>query len=277
MKTKYTFLTIITIVSLLIFGFQGLFAQDGNFVETNGVKIYFETHGTGEPLLLLHGFTLSHKAWDNWIEDLSKDYLVITPDLRGHGNSTNPSKIFTHELSAHDMYGLLDALKIDNFKAIGQSSGAMTLTHMATMDSTRISSMILIAGTTMFPAGARKIMKTVTYEAWEGHLEHYQPKGEEQIRMLANQFRNLADTYNDMNFTQPYLATIICPTLIIHGDRDGFFPVDIPVSFYEAIPNSYLWIVPNDGHIPIGIYDRKSIWSDVFLIVLKEFFNGSWK
>lgn len=203
---------VVTILSILIFGFQILFAQDGNFVETNRVKIYYEIHGKGEPLLLLHGFSLSHKAWDNWVEDLSKDYLVITPDLRGHGNSTNPSKIFTHALSAQDMYGLLDAMKIDKFNAIGQSTGAMTLIHMATIDSTRISSMILIAGTTMFPVEARKIMKTVTYEAWKGHMEPHQPKREKQMRMLVSQFRNFADTYNDMNFTQPYLATITCPT-----------------------------------------------------------------
>ncbi|MCF7559996.1 alpha/beta hydrolase [Sabulilitoribacter multivorans] len=261
---------------LLMLGFQSLDAQDGNFVETNGVKIYYETHGEGEPLLLLHGFSLSHKAWDSWIDDLSHEFMVITPDLRGHGNSTNPSKEFTHELSAQDIYGLLDALKIDKVKAIGQSTGAMTLTHMATMDSTRISSMILVSGTTMFPLEARKIMETVTYERWKGHMEPHQPRGEEQIRILVNQFRNFAKTYNDMNFTSPYLATITCPTLIIHGDRDDFFPVDIPISFYKSIPNSYLWIVPNDGHIPIGIYGRNSIWSDVFYKVLIEFFNGTW-
>lgn len=73
-------------------------------------------------------FSLSHQSWELWIEDLSENHLLIIPDLRGHGNSTNPSKIFTHKMSAMDMYGLMDHLKIDRFKSIGQSTEAMTLT-----------------------------------------------------------------------------------------------------------------------------------------------------
>jgi len=197
--------------------------------------------------------------------------------LRGHGNSTNPSKVYTHNMSALDMYGLMDHLKIDEFQALGQSSGAMTLTHMATLDTTRITSLILVAGTSYFPEPARPIMAGVTYETWKTHMEPLHPGGEEQIKMLIDQFNNFADTYNDMNFTPAYLSTIACPTLIIHGDRDPLFPVDIPLASYKAIPESYLWIVPNEGHIPIGIYDRNSIWSDVLFKVMEEFYAGKWK
>lgn len=63
-------------------------AQGGDYVETNGVKIYYETHGEGEPLLMLHGFGASHKSWNLWIEDLSKNHQLILPDLRGHGLSS---------------------------------------------------------------------------------------------------------------------------------------------------------------------------------------------
>lgn len=123
---------LINIVILLFLGLNSN-AQKGSFVETNGVKIYYEVHGEGEPLLLLHGFTISGKSWAPWIEDLSKDHQLIIPDLRGHGRSTNPSKAFTHKMAAIDMYGLMDHLKIDRFQAMGQSSGAMTLIQMATM------------------------------------------------------------------------------------------------------------------------------------------------
>jgi pimeloyl-ACP methyl ester carboxylesterase len=54
-----------------------------------------------------------------------------------------------------------------------------------------------------------------------------------------------------MNFTEPYLSTITARTLIVHGDRDELFPVDIAVGMYRAIPRSALWIIPNGGHIPI--------------------------
>ena len=54
-----------------------------------------------------------------------------------------------------------------------------------------------------------------------------------------------------MAFTPPHLASITARTLIVHGDRDAFFPVEIPRSMYRAIPGSELWIVPGGGHAPI--------------------------
>ncbi len=270
-----------SLVICSLFCCKGAFAQNGQFAETNGVKIYYETYGSGEPLLLLHGFTLSHQIWEPWIEKLSKNYQIIVPDLRGHGRSTNPSNIYTHELVAKDIFGLLNKLNIDRIKAIGHSSGAMTLTHMATMDSSRITAMILVGSASYFPEECRSIQKNTSYETsgdglktlWESH----HPGGEEQVRRLLTQFSNMADTYDDMNFTPPYLSTIKCQTLIIHGDRDGFFPVDIPVISYKAIPNSFLWIVPNSGHSPVGIAGGKSIWSDITLKVFNEFLQGKWK
>jgi hypothetical protein len=75
--------------------------------------------------------------------------------------------------------------------------------------------------------------------------------GDEQIRALRQQFHDFKDSYDDMNFTGPYLSTITARTLIVHGDRDEFFPVSIPVEMYRSIPNAALWIVPSGGHVPI--------------------------
>ncbi|HEX6669498.1 MAG TPA: alpha/beta hydrolase, partial [Gemmatimonadales bacterium] len=64
-------------------------------------------------------------------------------------------------------------------------------------------------------------------------------------------FHGFKDSYDDMTFTEPTLQSITARTLIVHGDRDLFFPIAIPVQAYEAIPRSYLWIVPNGSHVPI--------------------------
>jgi pimeloyl-ACP methyl ester carboxylesterase len=268
------------IVLCLLFIWLGTNAQDGNYVETNGVKIYYETYGSGEPLLLLHGFLGSHLNWSTWIEDLSKEYKLIVPDLRGHGRSTNPSDVFTHKLSANDMFGLLDKLEIDHFKAIGHSSGAMTLIHMATMDTSRLTAMILVGSSPYFPDEGRSIGKrmanTPISDDLESFIESRHPGGLEQGRTLLTQFGKVVDIYDDMNFTPPYLSTIKCQTLIIHGDRDAFFPVDLPVSLYKAIPYSFLWILPTTGHYPVGIMGAESIWRDVALKVFIEFLEGKW-
>lgn len=263
------------ILFAILISFQtGLSAQNGHFANVNGIKLYYEIYGEGKPLVLLHYFTGSHTAWDPWVDSLSNDYQLIIPDLRGHGNSTNPTHIFRHEDSAKDIYALMDELKIEKFKAMGMSSGGMTLIHMATLDSTKISSMIIIGATTFFPEQARKIMTAVQYETedkeWIDYLHTIHPGGETQIRDLQKQFREMAQTYDDMNFSTPYLAQIKCPTLIIHGDRDRFFPINIPTDAYKAIPNSYLWIVPNGGHLP----NTNELWSDQFLKVSKLFLSG---
>lgn len=262
---------------IIVFVCSQVYAQEGNHADVNGVKIYYEVYGEGEPLVLLHGFTMSHEMWDEWIEDMSQNHKLVLADLRGHGRSTNPSNHFTHQESARDIYALMDALQIDTFKAIGYSSGGMTLTHMAAMDSTRIEAMVLIGSTAYFPEQTRDIQRATNYESmdedWLNIMKQLHPDGEQQIRSLLAQFRNMANTYEDMNFTPPYLSSIKTPTLIIHGDRDPFFSVDIPVSSFESMPNSYLWILPNFGHDSIS---KGSIWADPFLKTVDQFFSGNW-
>lgn len=266
---------ILTVLTLFVY--IQVHAQDGNYAEVNGLTIYYEIHGEGDPLVLLHGFTMSHEMWDGWIEDLSKDYKLIIVDLRGHGHSTNPSNRFTHRESAKDIYSLMNVLQIDSFKAMGFSSGAMTLTHMAVLDSTRIEAMVLMGSTSYFPEQTREIQRSTSYENlsedYLNSLMQWHPGGEEQIRSLYTQFRNMASTYEDLNFTPPYLSSIKTPTLIIHGDRDRFFPVDIPVTMYESMPNSYLWILPNFGHSSLN---KEMILADAFLNTVNQFFSGEW-
>ena len=77
-----------------------------------------------------------------------------------------------------------------------------------------------------------------------------------------------------MNFTKPYLASINASTLIVQGDRDEFFPVPVAMEMYDAIPNSYLWVVPNTGH-SAGLGEVKS--RKLFTERVIDFFSGNWK
>jgi pimeloyl-ACP methyl ester carboxylesterase len=224
-------------------------------VTVNEMRMYYETHGEGEPLVLLHGFGGSGQVWEPFISELSKQYRVIVPDLRGHGRSTNPTWQFTHRQSARDILTLMDNLGIVKFRAMGISTGGMTLIHAATQQPSRLEAIVLIGATIYFPEQAREIMRRSTVESLtpddyeRGRRLHKQ--GDEQIRMLRQQFHDFKDSYDDMNFTGPYLSTITARTLIVHGDRDEFFPVAIPVEMYRSIPGSALWIIPNGGHVPI--------------------------
>jgi pimeloyl-ACP methyl ester carboxylesterase len=170
---------------------------------------------------------------------------------------------------------LLDALHIDKFRAVGISTGGMTLLHMATKQPERVEAMALVGATHYFPKQCREIMAGVQFDNFtDEELALYRrlhKHGDEQIRLLAEQFFQFRDNYDDMNFTPPYLSTVTAKTLVLHGDRDKFFPVSIAVELYRSIPNSYLWIVPNGGHVP---FDED--WKPDDTQRLLQFLKGEW-
>ena len=246
-------------VGALLMALSGLVVltapASGDTVQVNEFELYYETAGQGQPLLLLHGFTQVGAEWDPIKDELASQFRLIIPDLRGHGSSTNPSGQFTHRQSALDMFALLNHLEMERVQAIGFSTGGMTLLHMATQQPERIDAMVLIGTTTYFPEQAREILRGIGPDALPEEdmqeLRAIHKYGDDQIRALLTQFNAFKDSYDDMNFTPPYLSTITARTLIIQGDRDPFFPVSIGLELYEAIPRSYFWIVPNRGHLPI--------------------------
>ena len=226
----------------------------GRIETLNGVQLYFEVHGSGEPLVLLHGFSGSSQDWSALTTEWSKQFQLIIPDLRGHGRSTNSSKTFRHDDAARDMFALLDHLGIGVFKGLGVSGGGNVLLHLASMQPGRVKAMVLVSATSYFPSQARTIMRqygdSLPEQQWE-ILRRRHPGGDAQIKSLLANTKAFADSYDDMNFTPPFLATIQARTLIVQGDRDPLYPVEISVEMAKAIPRSSLWIVPNAGHGPV--------------------------
>jgi pimeloyl-ACP methyl ester carboxylesterase len=224
--------------------------------QLSGIEMYCEIEGAGEPLLLLHGGGGSHSDWVYAGRDrLLREYMLVAPDARGHGRSTNPQKTITHRQCALDTLALLDHLGIQKCKAIGVSMGGNTLLHMATLQPDRIEAMVLVSAAMYFPEQARRIMRQVPVEKqsskdWEAMRKRHK-LGDEQIVALWEWQRAMKDSYDDMNFTPPSLARIKASTLIVYGDRDLLYPVEMALEMYRAIPRSALWVVPNGGHGPV--------------------------
>lgn len=217
--------------------------------------LYYEVHGVGEPLLVLHGFSGAGQDWAPLIAEWSDDFQIIAPDLRGHGRSAKLSGVFRHQDAADDVIELLDHLGMESVKALGVSCGGNVLLHVATRQPERIKAMVLVSATSYFPDQARPIMRqyaeTLPAAEWEV-LRKRHPGGDEQIRALLDSTRSFADSYDDLNFTPPQLARIQARTLIVQGDRDPLYPIEISMEMARAIPRSQLWIVPGGGHGPIG-------------------------
>jgi pimeloyl-ACP methyl ester carboxylesterase len=228
--------------------------SSGRIVTLNGVSIYFEIHGAGEPLLLLHGFSGSSQDWKSLGRGPLEQFQCIMPDLRGHGRSGTLQKPFRHQDAAEEVTGLLDHLEIGPFKGLGISCGGNVLLHLATRQPERVKAMVLVSATPYFPAQARAIMRAYPDQVPESQWAFWRrthPGGDAQIDALLASTRSFADSYDDMNFTPPDLSKIQARTLIVQGDRDPLYPVELSVEMAKAIPNSSLWIVPGGGHGPV--------------------------
>jgi pimeloyl-ACP methyl ester carboxylesterase len=245
-------------------------------VSIHGIRMYYERHGQGEPLLLLHGFTGASGDWASFIDAWRGEYELIVPDLRGHGRSTNPSGEYTHRQAALDLLALLDRLGIASVKAIGVSGGGNALLHMATLKPARVEAMVLVSAASYYAESAREFMRqymveTRNDEAWRIMRQRHR-HGDDQIRELWAQVRGFKDSYDDMSFTPPHLATISAETLIVCGDRDPLVPAALALEMHAAIPSSCLWIVPHAGHGPIA-----GEMKGRFVETATAFLRGEWR
>ncbi len=224
-------------------------------VQLGDMRMHYREMGTGEALVLLHGFGGCGREWQAQATRLAAHYRVLMPDLRGHGGSSNPAATFSHRQAADDVSALLDHLGIARFRAIGISSGGMTLLHIATRDPARVEAMVLVGVADHFPEQARAITRragaTGPRAADLDYFRQCASAGEVQVEALARQFAAFADSHGDVDFSAQALGTIRARTLLVHGDRDEFFPVAVPVAMHAAIPGAALWIVPEGPHVPI--------------------------
>lgn len=223
----------------------------------DGLRMHSTLMGQGPVLLLLHGFTGAGSDWAHVfdLDALSQRYRLLIPDLRGHGRSDNPSEDFTIRQCAVDVLALLDSLGLETCHAVGMSLGGNTLLHAATRAPGRVGRMVLVSSTPYYPAQARTLMATLTEESrseaeW-ADMRSKHVGGDAQIRALWRHGRGFAHSFDDMNFTPPLLGTVRAPTLLVQGDQDPLYPVELSVEMHRAIPASRLWVVPGGGHCPI--------------------------
>lgn len=222
-------------------------------IETSGMQLHYDVHGDGESLLWLHG-GLGHGAdWRFVFEEPPAGYRLIAPDLRGHGRSTGARATYSFRQSALDVFALIDHLNVDRVKVIGLSGGGISALHMATIQPARVDAMVVVSAPSVFPEQACAIQRVFS-EAMLGEAELARMRLRHpragQLETLIAQVHAMADG-NDPDFTPEQLRTITADTLIVFGDRDPLYPVSLAVDLHDAIPRSWLWVVPNGGHGPV--------------------------
>ena len=226
-------------------------------LEIKRYRMHYEIFGDsgGEPLLWLHGWSGSGSDWKHIFKDPLPGFRLIGPDARGHGASTGFNGSHSFGESARDMFALMDYLGIERLKAIGLSGGGITLLHMAMQQPERIESMIVISAPPYFPEQARAIQRQFAFEALpemeQAAMRQRSKGGQEQIDWLIQQTHAMADVTGDVQFTADVLSKITARTLIVFGDTDPLYPVQLANELHAGIPRSSLWIVPKGGHGPV--------------------------
>ena len=268
---------------LLVLPVPLLRAQDGppllaKTALIDGVKIHYRVGGQGPALMLLHGFTLSGSEWEPFLNDLMQNFTVIVPDLPGHGRSEAPDGPFRFRKTAKIMFGLLDRLDIQQVRCIGHSAGGVTLLYMAHEQPKRVEAMALVGSAHRMSSQGRQLLQNERFETLDAETKSFyrnqHPGGDEQISRLFSQLHEITENSKEFIFSPKDLSAITTPTLLIWGDRDDYFPIDIAVELYQTLPDAQLWVVPGQGHTPIwtsmgGSADA----AKRFPSVVTEFFN----
>ena len=233
----------------------------GETVRVGDVELYYETHGEGEPLLCLHNFSSnSRDRFTLLLPILTKKYKCYLIDLRGHGRSDNPTNDWTKEQFSSDIIGFCKELKIDSAFFLAASSGGMTMLRVARYAPKLVRAMVIDSATYCIPQSAQRLYKSP--EALKPALQEYYKKaneiyGAEYWHELAQAFYNFRLPGCDINIPLESLKEITSPTLIIHGDRDIFFPVSIAADMKKTISNSELAVFPNTQHIVMEFYPER--------------------
>ncbi len=214
----------------------------GKYVSIRGFNMYYEIYGAGKPLLIIHGNGGSIKDFSNQIPYFSKEYKVILADSRAQGKSVDASDSLNYEMMADDLNALLDKLHLDSCYVIGWSDGGINGLLLAMRHPEKVKK-LAVTGANLWPDTT----------AVEPGLFHWLASlvdslsGVQQTPEIKNQYKLLAMMTKEPNITLAQLHTVKCPTLVIGGDHDALLPRHTLV-IAEAIPKSYLWILPNSGH-----------------------------
>ena len=217
-------------------------SKTGKYLNIRGFKMYYEIYGTGKPLLIIHGNGGSIKNFSNQIPYFSKEYKVILADSRAQGKSIDTGDALNYEMMADDLNALLDELHLDSCYVIGWSDGGINGLLLAIRHPEKVKK-LAVTGANLWPDSTA--VEPSLYRWLAAEVDSLSKVN--QTPEIKNQYKLMAMMTKEPNITKEQLHTIKCPTLVIGGDHDALLPKHT-LLIAEAIPQSYLWIIPNSGH-----------------------------
>jgi pimeloyl-ACP methyl ester carboxylesterase len=221
----------------------------GQYAVVNGVKMYYELHGTGKPLVVLHGAF----GWASAYPALANHRQQITVELQGHGHTADIDRPLSIEQMADDVAALLKYLKIERADVFGNSMGGNVALALAIRHSNMVDR-VAINGASF--AAIEEAYEPETFEQFKSLPADFAPpmlKGPyEKVAPDRKQWPVLVAKVEKMGlgwkgFTREQMKSIKVPVLITLGDREGVRP-EHAVEIFRLIPNSRLAVFPGGDH-----------------------------
>ena len=229
----------------------------------NGVDLYYEDVGIGDPIIFQHGYTASHDGWAGAIERLSAQYRCVAMDCRGAGDSAHPDDGYTIEQLAADVVGMADYLGIERFHYAGQSMGGVIGFELGISHAERLRSLIISA-----PAPADGIdfppeLRAETRRRWAERERDLlirttiagTPRGlseadaarqvDRQLNCSVGHYDGCWDAMVDYR-KGDRLSAIETPTLLLAGAADGLLTSNL--ADFARLGNATLHVFSRVGH-----------------------------
>ena len=258
------------------------------------IEIAYRINGSGEPLILIGGFTMVKESWDLQVAGLEDHFKVLTFDNRGIGETTVPAEPFTIADMAADTAGLMDALGIDSANIFGVSMGGL-ISQILALDYPGWVKRIALGSTShggkhavqpkkevmaalatstdplISPEEAVRMKVSITFT---GKFIRDEPERlDDYIRTCLKHYPAVKGSAGQMkalsffNVTKR-LGEITCPVLVITGSEDQMMPPQNSKLLAEGIPNAELVMIEGAGH---NFFYEKPDETNSLLI---NFFNG---
>lgn len=260
------------------------------YVSSNDAKIYYETAGTGFPVVLLHPFPVPHEFWSSVVPGLSSQYQLVLPDLRAHGRSETGNGAASMRKHAGDLLRLIDSLQIPKAIFVGVSIGGYILFEFWREFRERVSALVLsntraeadteqaranrlksiadarVHGTSpFFDAQIQSLIGATTRASRPDLVAGARALMTMSVDGLAAAQQGLADRADSV----PTLRTINVKTLIIAGEEDTLTPLPHAQLMHTHIPGSQLAVIPRAGHYAAWEHPQE------FLRMLKPFLESA--
>jgi pimeloyl-ACP methyl ester carboxylesterase len=240
----------------------------------NGAELFYDEHGSGEPLLVHHGYTGSHHAYDDVVPHLARKYRVVRMDGRGAGDSSREPSGHSIEQYAADVIGMADFLGLDRFTYIGHSMGGVIGFELGLSYPGRLNKLVLIAPApadgvnvpVSFRERARKLhyAKEVKQMVEEAMVTTAHPRSRDLVEARVERGLSVSDAHYEESWEAlvsyrkgDRLGQIKTPTLLVAGAADGLLPSNL-IDF-QRLGNATLHVFSRVSHgIPYEIPDEFS-------------------